>query len=217
MQLSLRDLNKIDPELKRNLAHDTQSVCAANGGGLGPVGKLQAKLTLMDRSFTTTLHVFSGLRTSLLSKQSCIQLGLLEEGWPHSRLTQHVSKLSLGSGTPTIHESATTSHPDPRVVQGIKHSILQNFSKAFMDEPFRAMTGPIMHIDLEEGAVPCRPYRARDIPFRWREAAQQQLNAMEAKEIIQKVPVGESLTWCHPMVVVSKAPVTLRQILSVFR
>ena len=31
-----------------------------------------------------------------------------------------------------------------------------------------------------------------------------QLSSMVSKGVIEKVPVGESLTWCHPMVVVSK-------------
>ena len=61
-----------------------------------------------------------------------------------------------------------------------------------------------MHIDLQDNAVPCRHYRPRLVPFRWRESVQQQLEHMASQSIIEKVPVGESFTWCHPMVVVPK-------------
>ena len=61
-----------------------------------------------------------------------------------------------------------------------------------------------MHIDLQDNAVPCRLYRPRQVPFRWCESVQQQLEHKASQSIIEKVPVGESFTWCHPMVVVPK-------------
>ena len=66
------------------------------------------------------------------------------------------------------------------------------------------MAGPAMHIDLQSVAVPCHHYRARADPFQWRDAVEEQLTSMVAKGVIEKVPIGESLTWCHPMAVVPK-------------
>ena len=81
---------------------------------------------------------------------------------------------------------------------------MAEFPTVFDDAPFRSMTGPPMHIDLRDDAVPCRHYRARTIPFQWRAAVKAQLASMVTKGVIEKVPVGESFTWCHPMVVVLK-------------
>ena len=50
----------------------------------------------------------------------------------------------------------------------------------------------------------CRHYRARAISFQWRDAVEAILSSMESKGVIEKVPVGEPFTWCHPMVVVQK-------------
>ena len=66
------------------------------------------------------------------------------------------------------------------------------------------MTGLPMHFDLREDAVPCRHYRARTISFQRRAAVEAQLASMVTKGVIEKVPVGESFKWCHPMVVVPK-------------
>ena len=94
--------------------------------------------------------------------------------------------------------------PDFSDTEAIKAKLMEEFSEVFQDEPFRPMAGPAMHIDLVDGAIPCRHFKARTIPFKWRESVHWQRKKMEEKNIIEKVPVGESVTWCHPMVVVPK-------------
>ena len=76
---------------------DNLKVHAANGGRLDSLGKLEAQLSIETTSCASTLHVLRGLQTPLFSKQSCINLGLLESGWPQSRLSQ-IRKLSLPKG-----------------------------------------------------------------------------------------------------------------------
>ena len=56
---------------------------------------------------------------------------------------------------------------------------MEEFYEVFQDEPFRPMAGPCTLI-------------------------QQQLKKMEEKNIFEKVPVGESITWYHPMAFVPK-------------
>ena len=61
-----------------------------------------------------------------------------------------------------------------------------------------------MYINLRSDAVPCQHYRARTVPFQWRDAVEAQLSSMVSKGVIEKVLVGESLTWCHLTVVLPK-------------
>ena len=89
-------------------------------------------------------------------------------------------------------------------IERIKETLLEEFAQVFCDRPFKTMDGPRMHIDIVENAIPCRHYRARNIPFQWRESVEAQLKDMEEQGIIEKVPTGESSTWCHPLVVVPK-------------
>ena len=86
--LSAQDFNRLGPDLQNHLAPNCQLVRAANGGELGSLGTLSATLTLNGRSCHTTLHIYPQMSTSLLSKATCIQLGLLEVGWPQSRLAK---------------------------------------------------------------------------------------------------------------------------------
>ncbi len=47
-------------------------------------------------------------------------------------------------------------------------------------------------------------FKPRNIPFHWQDAVHDQIQSMIGKNIIEKVPIGEAYTWCHPMVVVPK-------------
>ena len=199
--LSAQDFNRLGPDQQNHLAPDRQLVCAANGGELGSLGTLSATLTLNGRSCHTTLHIYPQLSTSLLSKATCIQLGLLEVGWPQSRLAK-AAALSV-EPPPQAGVSPPPMAVDPDV-SALKNSIMADFPSVFQDAPLRSMAGPPMHITLRSDAVPCRHYRACAIPFQWRDAVEGQLSSMESKGVIKKVPVGEPFTWCHPMVVVPK-------------
>ncbi|UYV63017.1 K02A2.6-like [Cordylochernes scorpioides] len=85
-----------------------------------------------------------------------------------------------------------------------KQSILTHYARAFDDTVLKPMQGPPMSIELVKDAVPCKRYRAYNVPFHWRDPVKTQLDTMLAKGIIEQVPVGEAIDWCHPMVVVPK-------------
>ena len=177
--ISVADLDQLDPDLKWNLARDTQSVSTANGGSLGPRGTLDIQLHLNAEQCAATLHVYSKIKTSLLSKSSCVKVGLLEDGWPQSRIQQdQIGRLSVlliseaedaMSAQSRREPNSTTSVEDKHEdVDALREAIVRDLSEAFADEPLRPMVGPPMHIDLTEGAIPCRHFKARSIPFRWR-------------------------------------------------
>ena len=78
---------------------------------------------------------------------------------------------------------------------------MEEFSEVFQDEPFRPITGTAMHIDLVDGAVPWATSRLARFPPNGASPSNKQLKKMKENKIIEKVPVGKSITWCHPMVV----------------
>ena len=202
--ISLTDLDGIDPILRMNLVPDTADVKAANGTALDSMGKLEAQLSLSDTTAVSTLYVFRQLKTPLLSKDTCMKLRFLEDGWPHSRLrAQSVANNSIPRKQAS--EVADTSvDTAPTAAEEIRRTLLEEFPEVFCDTLLKPMSGEPMRIELINGASPCRLYRARSIPFRWRDAVQNQLFDMVGKGVIEKVPVGEAYTWCHPLVVVPK-------------
>ena len=180
----------LDPNLYRNLAPDHQTVRAANGGELGSLGTLPAMLKLNNRTCHTELHVCRQLSVSLLSKSTCIELGLLEKGWPQTRVA---TAAALSVEQPPSQEPAAPPVPAGRDLAAVKEAIVAEFRSVFQDAPFWPMAGPPMHINPRSDAVQCQHYRARTVTFQWRDAVEAQLSSMVSKGVIEKVPVGELL------------------------
>ena len=158
-------------------------------------------MKLNNRTCHTELHVYRQLSVSLLSKSTCIELGLLEKGWPQ---TCAATAAASGVEQPPLQEPAAPPVPAGCNLAAVKEAIVAEFPSVFQDAPFRPMAGPPLRINLRRDAVPCQHYRARTVPLQWRDAVEAQLSSIVSKGVIEKVPVGESLTWCHryPMVVV---------------
>ena len=94
--------------------------------------------------------------------------------------------------------------PCARDLNSAKSKLLERHTDVFEEKPFKAMQGLPMHTEFEDCATHCKHFKPRSIPFRWREAVQDQLDNMVQEDVIEKVPVGGSYQWCHPMVVVLK-------------
>ncbi|CAL8135979.1 unnamed protein product [Orchesella dallaii] len=209
--ISIQDIISLGEHAKDQLIPETQEVYAANGSSLGPVGSIHATLNLNHRSYQTVVRVFDKLTTPLLSKKGCIALGLISSEWPHSELEteknpiggeENLNIISVGKK-----ELSVTNLPSTEAEE-IKEKLLKQLGVAFDDSTLKPMTGAPMKIDLIPDAKPCRRYKTYTIPFHWREQVQQQLDDMKTKGIIEPVPVGESVDWCHPMVIVPKKDTT---------
>ena len=66
------------------------------------------------------------------------------------------------------------------------------------------MSGPPVEIHMEDTAKPKTCHTAAPIPLHWQEQVKKDLMRDEALGVIEKVPYGEPVTWCHRMVVTRK-------------
>ena len=85
-----KDFLRLSPKPKV-LLPEKHTTLAANGERLQPLGVFCCTVTLGSRRCSTVIHVFYNLKWSLFSRQSCVQLGLLDEGWRHLRVEQRLS------------------------------------------------------------------------------------------------------------------------------
>ena len=66
------------------------------------------------------------------------------------------------------------------------------------------MTGPPLEIHIDKDAKPKACHTAAPIPLHWQDQVYKDLIRDEALRVIEKVPYGEPVTWCHRMVVTRK-------------
>ena len=80
-------------------------------------------------------------------------------------------------------------------------------SSTFNTCPHRAlpcMAGPPVEIHVETNATPKACHTPANIPLHWQQKVHDDLLRDEALGVIERVPYGEPVTWCHRMVVTRK-------------
>lgn len=90
----------------------------------------------------------------------------------------------------------------------MKAWLLQHFmSSTFNTCPHRAlpcMTGPPIEIHLDPAAKPRTSYKAAPVPAHWHQRVHEDILRDEALGVLERVPYGEAMTWCHRMVITRK-------------
>jgi len=71
--------------------------------------------------------------------------------------------------------------------------------------------GPPVEVHLREGAVPKACHTPAPVPIHWQKRVHDDLLRDEALGVIERVPYGEAVQWCHRMVVTRKHDGTPRR------
>ena len=104
-----------------------------------------------------------------------------------------------------------TELPFPCTAENIdrmKEWLLDTFGKSTFNRcphhSIPSMSGPPMEIHVDENAKPFRCFKAAPIPVHWEQKVYDDLKRDEALGIIERVPYGEPVEWCHRMLVTRK-------------
>jgi len=66
------------------------------------------------------------------------------------------------------------------------------------------MAGPPVEIHLQENMKPVANHKAAPILLRWQDQVLNDLKRDDALGVVERVPYGEPVEWCHIMVVTRK-------------
>ena len=67
--------------------------------------------------------------------------------------------------------------------------------------PLPHMTGPPAEIHLKDDAIPKAVTTPATVPIHWQKQVEADILRDEALGVLEKVPYGEPVTWCHRLVV----------------
>ena len=70
--------------------------------------------------------------------------------------------------------------------------------------PLPCMSGPPVEMHIKDNVTPKAVHKAAPVPVHWQEQVLADLQRDEKLGVIEKVPYGEPVTWCHRMVVTRK-------------
>ena len=105
--------------------------------------------------------------------------------------------------------------PIPENNAKMKQWLLDQYaSSTFNTCPHRALpclSGPPMEIHIDESATPKACNKPAPVPLHWQQRVYEDLLRDEALGVIERVPHGVPVTWCHKMVVTRKHDGTPRR------
>ena len=98
--------------------------------------------------------------------------------------------------------------PSPQNNEKMKQWLLQRYGSSTFNtcphRPLQEMAGPPIAIHLDADAKPRVCNTPAPIPLHWQKRVEEDLKRDEALGIVEKVPYGVPVTWCHRMVVARK-------------
>ena len=103
----------------------------------------------------------------------------------------------------------------PENKQKMKDWLLDHFASSTFNtcphRPLPCMAGPPVEIHLNDDATPKSVHTPASLPLHWQKQVHNDLLRDEVLGVIEKVPYGEPVTWCHRMVVTRKHDGTPRR------
>ena len=125
----------------------------------------------------------------------------------NSGCDKHICDCPRRSPVPKRPESLPFK-PTPENIPRMKRWLLDYFGASTFNtcphQPLQEMSGPPVEIHVDPDAQPRVCHTPAQIPLHWQEQVEEDIQRDVALGILEKVPYGEPVTWCHRMVITRK-------------
>lgn len=195
---------------------------AANGDPIDIRGALILRISGhrngVRRESRQFVYITPTTDTMYLSRDACRDLGMIDAAFPA------VGLASISADGNSIDEYSACSCPRRQTpppkptelpmpateanVDALRQWLVDYYSASTFNscehQPLTPMDGPPLRIMLKPDAEPVAHHKAIPVPLHWQTEVKAALDRDVQLGVIEPVPVGEPVTWCHRMVVVSK-------------
>lgn len=207
----------------------TMEMHTATNGGIPILGAIPLRISGKDplghvvesRQLTYITDTSDKL---FLSKEACIDLGIISDSFPTLGMTQGTHQPDTAA---TLHEASDATactcprrqKPPPPPTElpfpatAVNRMKLQQYlldyyqSSTFNTcehQPLPLMDSPPMKLMVDPNAEPVAHHTPVPVPLHWRDAVKTGLDHDVQLGVLEPVPIGEPVTWCHRMVVCAK-------------
>ena len=156
--------------------------------------------------------------TMYLSRDACRDLGMIDAAFPAVGLASvSADGINVDEYSPCSCPRGQTPPPKPTKLpmpateenaDALPRWLVDYFSASTFNtcehQPLTTMDGPPLRLMIQPDAEPVAHHKAIPVPLHWQTEVKAALDRDVQLGVIEPVPVGEPVTWCHRMVVVSK-------------
>ena len=185
-----------------------KTVMAVGGSTLTCIGWIKVNFKVGEKSTCQPLYVCEKVDRIYFSRIGCTEVNILPTSFPHPMEKEYEPKMQISAITAPSQRIKPTVLPLPGKEENVgklKDYLIKSFPKVFnRSTPFQEMKCKPAHIHLTQNAIPSATHVPIPIPLHWKEEVKENLYKDVENGIIEPVPVGEPVTWCSPMVVITK-------------
>ena len=213
----------------RHLSKTRLQMTAANGNNLDIIGAIALRLSdsTSQGGIETRQIVYICRDTSdfFLSRGACVELGIVPPDFPNGcQKRQSTAEVSACNVTSESSMTATCDCPRrqppplppkdlpfPAVEDNrekLEQWLLSHYKASTFNtchhQPLLPMEGSPLRLMIHPDAKPVACHTPIDVPIHWRDDVKAGLDQDCKMGVIEAVPVGTPVTWCHRMVVCAK-------------
>ena len=206
---------------------------AANNRNINILGAVILRLSGKDKhghilETRQITYVTDNTDKMFISREACIQLGLIAENFPtigeadnncKSDIVTHISSHNSVSTIPKECDCPKRTLPPPipknlpyhpleKNKMKLKEWLLDYYKSSTFNicehQPLPLMEGPKLKLMIVPNAEPTAYHTPIPVPIHWQDETKAGIDRDVKLGVIEPVPIGEPVTWCHRMVVCSK-------------
>jgi len=199
----------------------TMKMHAANNQGINILGAIICHMTGQEGKGKQTktrqiIYVTDSCDKFFLSRQACVDLGLVPSCFPAVGSSNSIANTLLTEETcdcpkrslppPPIQQLPFAATEDNR--EKLQSYLLDYYRNSTFNtcehQPLPQMSGPPLKLMIDPTAEPTSVHVPIPVPLHWRDQVKADLDRDVRLGVIEPVPIGEPVTWCHRMIVCAK-------------
>ena len=225
---------------QKDLIPSSLTMRSASGNQLPIIGATLTRIEDPRTGNKTRQMVYiSPAATKLyLSLSACADLGLVRGDFPQRQVAAAIGDRQTPPGPPaeaTIHQPTDTARPchcpnrappPPRPTtlpyppteenrERLEQYLLNKYAASAFNicdhQTLPMMSGPPLSFTIDPTATPKPCHTPIPIPIHWQEEVKKGLDRDVRLGVLEKVPLGTPVTWCHRMVICTKKNGSLRR------
>lgn len=212
-------LNRLNVDQSALLPVETK-MHAADNRDIPIVGAIPLTVSAIihgqKKSTKQLVYITDTLKNTLyISKEGCIDLGIIEPDFPNTGAT---SKCAAGMHKEEECDCPRRQLPPPPPElpcpateenrEKIEKFLLEYYKSSTFNvcnkQPLKLLEGPPLSLHVNPDAKPKAYHSPIPVPLHWQEEVKDALDQDVRLGVLEEVPIGEAVTWCHRMVVCAK-------------
>lgn len=146
-----------------------------------------------------------------LSRTACVDLGMISDRFPTLGEVNLVAGELCDCPRRAEPPAKPTTLPMPATEanrEALRQHLLRTYAQSTFNtcphQPLPRMSGPPLRLMLDEGATPVAYHTPIPVAIHWQDEVKAGLDQDVRLGVLEEVPVGTPVTWCHRMVICAK-------------